>query len=86
MEYKLDNTQLILITELKGLIKKLQTEGKEYPEIRLACIESADNHWLVTNKFLKDQCIAVALTAYAMTDEQREAQKQLRDISGISFV
>ncbi len=85
MSDELTNTQTMLITELKDAIKKLKKEGAEYPAIKDKCMKIAESHWLVTHKYLQKQAVAVALHMYALTDEQKEAQAKLRDITGMSI-
>ncbi len=85
MSDELTNSQVILIAELEEAIKKLKDEGAEYPAIKGKCMKIAESHWLVKHKYLQEQALAVALHMYALTDEQKEAQAKLREITGVSI-
>lgn len=82
-----NNCQLIMITEIKPLITQLKEEGKEYKEIRQACLDKyKDSHWLVTEQRQRDEAIAGALFAHAMNDEQRESVLELKKATGYLLV
>ena len=79
---ELSNSQLILVAEAELLIEMLKAEGKDYANIREACLNKFSSHWLVTDRRLRDQAIVVALIAYAMDDEQKESLKKLKELTG----
>lgn len=84
---ELDNTQLIIVAEIKPIIEKLKEEGKEYPQIREAVLDKfKDGHWLVADKRKREESIAAALFVYAMTDELRAKTKEVKEITGHLFV
>jgi len=78
------NCQLIMIAELRERIEYLQKQGKEYKEIRAFIVDNyGKEHWLVTDQRGRDEAIAAALMAYAMTKEQRKAVLELKELTGL---
>ncbi len=83
----LDNTQLVMATEIKSFIERLKEEGKDYPQIRTACLEKyKDSYWCVTDATRREEAIGAALFAYAMDDEMREQVKKVQEFTGRIFV
>lgn len=81
------NSQLVMITEVNLLIEQMKGEGKEYKEIRQACIDKyGRSHWLIIDQRQRDEAIAGALFAYAMDDEQREAVIELKKLTGYLLI
>ena len=74
---ELTNTQMVMVTELEILIKRMKEEGAEFQAIKEACIEKGRGNWLVTDKKQQDDAIGAALYAFAMDDKQREATELL---------
>lgn len=77
---ELTNSQMVLVTELHMLIEKLKSEGRQFEEIRKACIEKGRDHWLVTERKEQDEAIKAAIYVYAMTDEQRNAVNKFMEL------
>jgi hypothetical protein len=77
---KLSNTQLIMIQEMEVRINALKAKGMGYTELRKVIIEEfKPSFWCVPNMKQREEAIGVALVAYAMNDEQREALKKLNE-------
>jgi len=83
---KLTNCQLILVTELEGTIRQMISDGCIYMDIRNRCLDLAHESWCVTDENLQNQCAAVALFAYAMTPEQKEASLAIKELTGTFYL
>lgn len=79
---RLSPSQLVMVQELKLLIAKLKSEGKDYPTIREACINDGKHHWLVKDEKLQNEAVGAALFAYAMDDDQREVTRLISEAAG----
>lgn len=87
MERDFNNCQLIMIAELQTVIEPLKVQGKEYAEIREVVQEKTkDGHWLITDQRQRDECIAAALIAYGMNEEQRQAALEMKKLTGYIIV
>ncbi len=84
-DHSLKATELILIQELKGEIERMKADGQEYPAIKERCIDWAKGSWCVTGSLEQERCVAVALYAYALTEEQKEAQQTLKEATGLTL-
>ncbi len=83
----LPNTVKIMIAEIHPEIERMKEAGKTYPEIKEAIMQRyGESHWLVTDKVLREQAIAGALLVYAMDDEQREAVREIQNLTGIRIL
>lgn len=80
---ELNNTQRIMVTELKIIIERMKAEGVDYQAIREKCIEEGRENWIVTDIKEQDDAIAAALYLYAMDEKGREALNELSKILGV---